>query len=247
MIRVVIADDEPLARKGLRLRLARHPELVVVGEAADGEEAVRLATGLTPDLMLLDVQMPRGNGFDVLRQLADVHVPAIIFVTAYDRYALDAFEVDAVDYLLKPFTEERFEDALARARRELARRDDDDAPPSFAALLDRDGPHRTRIAVRAGDRYILVPMDTIDWIAAAENYVEIHAAGRTYLHRTTIAGIEARLDPGRFTRIHRSTIVNVDRVAQIRSDAHGDFIVTLSDGTGLKMTRRYREALLGRG
>jgi two-component system, LytTR family, response regulator len=235
MIRALIVDDEPLARRGIRLRLAEHPDIEVAGEAEDGPAAVRMITALLPDLVFLDVQMPGMNGFDVLAEVAEIHLPVIVFVTAYDQYAVNAFEVRALDYLLKPFTKDRFDEALRRARGELA----DGARPAAELLA-------TRLTVRKGDRYLLVKIDDVDWLEAAGNYVEVHARGAEYLIRATLASLEKRLDPQRFVRIHRSAIVNADRVAEIRSDAHGDFDVTLAGGKVLRMTRNFSERLMGR-
>ena len=230
MIRTVIVDDEPLARQGIRLRLEREKDIEIAGEAADGPAAVELIHAARPDLLFLDVQMPGMTGFDVLGEIADAHVPVVIFVTAHDDYAIRAFEVEAVDYLLKPFTKERFDEALRRARRDLT------ASEPLA-----------RLVVRSRDAFIILKTDEIDWVEAAANYVDVHARGRSFLMRATISGLEQRLDPKRFVRIHRSAIVYIDRVAEVRSDAHGDFDVTLSGGKVLRMTRSYSERLLARG
>ena len=229
MIRAVIVDDEPLARQGIRLRLEREKDVEIAGEAADGPAAVQLIRTARPDLLFLDVQMPGMTGFDVLGDIADVHVPVVVFVTAHDDYAIRAFEVEAVDYLLKPFTQERFDEALRRARRDLASSDP-----------------LTRLVVRSRDAFVILRTDEIDWIEAAANYVDVHARGRSFLMRATISGLEQRLDPKKFARIHRSAIVNIDRVAEVRSDAHGDFDVTLAGGKVLRMTRNYSERLLAR-
>jgi two-component system LytT family response regulator len=244
VIRTLIVDDEPLARRGIRLRLQDEADLEVIGEAADGPEAVRMIAALQPDLVFLDVQMPGLNGFEVLARVADVHLPAVIFVTAYDEYAIRAFDVRAIDYLLKPYTKERFDEALRRARREL-REGDEEAPSRIASLFD-DGNRLTRITVRHRDRFLIVKTADVDWLAAAGNYVEVHAGEKAYLVRSTIANLDARLDPRTFVRIHRSTIVNVERIAEIRSDAHGDYDVTLHGGKVLRMTRNYSERVLGR-
>ena len=229
MIRTVIVDDEPLARQGIRLRLEREKDIEIAGEAADGPAAVQLIRTARPDLLFLDVQMPGMTGFDVLGDIADVHVPVVVFVTAHDDYAIRAFEVEAVDYLLKPFTQERFDEAMRRARRDLATSEP-----------------LTRLVVRTRDAFVILKADEIDWVEAAANYVDVHARGRSFLMRATISSLEQRLDPKKFARIHRSAIVNIDRVAEVRSDAHGDFDVTLAGGKVLRMTRNYSERLLAK-
>lgn len=229
MIRALIVDDEPLARQGIRVRLEREKDIDVIGEAVDGPAAVEMIRSLSPDLVFLDVQMPGMSGFDVLAEIADLPLPVIIFVTAHDEFAIRAFEVDAVDYLLKPFTRERFDHALRRARRELA----SDEP-------------LVRLAVRSRDAWVILKVDEIDWLEAAGNYVEVHARGRTYLVRSTISNLEQKLDGHRFVRVHRSTIANVDRITEVRSDAHGDYDVLLAGGQKLRMTRNYSERLLSR-
>ena len=229
MIRTLIVDDEPLARQGLRVRLEREKDIVIAGEAADGLMAVEMIRALAPDLIFLDVQMPGLSGFDVLAELEDVPLPVIVFVTAHDEFAIRAFEVDAVDYLLKPFTRGRFDAALRRARRDLATTE----PLS-------------RRAVRSRDAWVILKLEDVDWLQAAGNYVEVHARAKTFLIRSTISNLEARIDARNFVRIHRSTIVNVDRIAEIRSDAHGDYNVTLRDGTSVRMTRNFSERLLSR-
>jgi two-component system, LytTR family, response regulator len=248
MIRTLIVDDEPLARQGISLRLEREKDVEIIGEASDGTEAVAMIRSELPDLVFLDVQMPGMSGFDVLAAIVDVHIPVIVFVTAHDQYAIRAFDVRAIDYLLKPFTRERFEETLKRARRELLKRTEEDGTSPVVDLLHRDAPEPwlSRLAVRVRDRYILVRSEDIDWLEAAANYVEVHVRDKTYLVRSTVSNLEQKLDPRRFARIHRSTIVNVDRISEIRSDAHGDYHVTIAGGTVLKMTRNYSERLLSK-
>ena len=241
MIRTVIVDDEPLARDGIRLRLAGTREIEVIGEAGDGAAARTLIRDERPDLVFLDVQMPGMSGFDVLAAIAGEHLPVIVFVTAYDQYAIRAFDVHAVDYLLKPFTKERFDEAVRRAMRELAHREEDGGSSRVADLISDP---LTRLVVKNRDHYVLLKTEEIDWLEAAANYVEVHARGRSFLIRGTISGLEQKLDPRRFARIHRSIIVNIDRVTQIRSDAHGDFDVLLRNGKVLRMTRNYSERRL---
>jgi two-component system LytT family response regulator len=252
-IRTLVVDDEPLAREGLRVSLAESEDVEIIGEAVDGVAAVEAIRSQRPDLVLLDVQMPGLNGFDVLDEVSGCHLPVVIFVTAYDHYAIKAFEVHALDYLLKPFPPGRLRQALDRARRALASDDereaDDDrlarllSSRAAAAALAR--PYLTRLPVKARDRFLLLKMDEVSWIDAAQNYVELHARGGTFLVRGTMSDIEARLDPAQFARIHRSTIVNLDRVREIAPTWQGDFDVLLHDGTTLKLSRSYRDRVLG--
>lgn len=251
MIRTLVVDDEPLAREGLRILLADEADVRVVGEAADADEAVRLIRELGPDLLLLDVQLPGASGFDVLERIAAEPLPAVVFVSAHDEFALEAFAVHALDYLLKPPSRERLGEALRRVREARAREDPAGAVAIrnlLAALGGTTTPARLeRFVVRDRQRYLLVPVSETTRIEAAGNYAEIHARGRTFLIRETMAELERQLDPARFARIHRSTIVRIDQVAEIAPDGGGDFLVTLADGVELKMTRGYRERLLPRG
>jgi two-component system LytT family response regulator len=258
MIRTVIVDDEPLARETVRVRLEREPDVEIVGEAGDGPAAVDEILRLTPDLVVLDVQMPGLNGFDVLERVAGECLPAVVFVTAYDSFALRAFDVHAVDYLLKPFTAERLQRALNRVRHDLERGTADAGRERLAELLDErakapppvgveaPSPYVHRLTVREGDRFVIVKADEIDWIEAAANYLRIHARGRAYSLRSTMTAIGERLDPRQFARIHRSTFVNIDRVREIRPKWHGDFDVVLTNGKVLRLSRSYREGLLGK-
>jgi two-component system LytT family response regulator len=254
-IRVVIVDDEPLARDGMRLLLGATPGVEVVGEAGDGASAIAMIGALGPDVVLLDVQMPGLNGFDVVEQVASDHLPLIVFVTAYDEYALRAFQVHAFDYLLKPVNPMRLADAMARVRLDLAR-----GGPGRERVMEvvdsvrlaQGGQPMTRarypvrFAVRDRDRYVLVRAADIDWVDAAANYVRLNTRGHGFLLRMTLAEMERRLDPAQFTRIHRSTIVNTARVREIKPDAHGDYEVLLLDGRTLRMSRSFRERLLGK-
>jgi two-component system LytT family response regulator len=251
VIRTLIVDDEPPAREGLRTRLALSPDVEIVGESADGLAAVEAITRLLPDLVLLDIQMPGIDGFEVLARAAKTHLPFVVFVTAFDRYAIRAFDVHAIDYLLKPVTGARLEQALDRIRHELAR-DEEAERAKLAALLDareRDPAgaatpsHASRWAVKQRDRYLRLRSEEVDWIEAAANYVRFHARGGAFLMRGTLAGLERSLDPAHFVRIHRSTIVNLDRVREIRPEWHGDFEVVLTTGRTLRMSRNYRALL----
>lgn len=250
MIRTIIVDDEPLAREGLRVRLSLERDIELVGEAGDGATAVSLIKRQMPDLVLLDVQMPGMGGFDVLSRIPQDRMPAVIFVTAHDRYALKAFDVYAVDYLLKPLDATRLRRAVDRVRQGLGR--GVPAQPEVQTLLaSREqvtptvaGQYARRWAVRDGEKFVLLRAEEVDWIEAAANYVRFHARGQHYTLRITMAALEVSLDPRRFARIHRSTIVNLDRVREIKPEWHGDYDVVLTTGDTLRLGRRYRDALL---
>jgi len=258
MIRALIVDDEPLARDGIRARLDPVRDVTVVGEAGDGPSAIRAIGELQPELLFLDVQMPGMSGFDVLRALDADRLPAVIFVTAYDRYAMDAFAVHALDYLLKPFPNARFDEALERARRELDRADLLARHERVRKLLESlEGPtaaeapvgpaaseHVTRLTVRDGEEYVVLSAAEIDLVESAGNYVRIHARGTVFQVRKSLRAIEGQLDPRTFVRIHRSTIVNAGRVASIRPEWHGDFDVKLTSGTTVRMSRTFRRNLI---
>ncbi len=236
-MRVVLADDEPLARERLRTLLAARTDCILAGESADGADAVAVIAAERPDLVLLDVQMPELDGFEVLEALPPDLRPAIVFVTAYDEYAVRAFDVSAVDYLLKPVEPARFTAALDRA---AARRGPTAAGPDFSALLAEvralRGPAR-RFVVRDGHRIRFIATDDVDWIDAAGNYVRLHVAGHSHLLRETMKSVEARLDPERFVRVHRSAIVNLERVVSMEPYFHGEYVLTLRDGTRLNSSR----------
>jgi two-component system LytT family response regulator len=249
-LRVLLVDDEAMARRRIQRLLAAEPDVAVAGECADGTTALGAIEALRPDLVFLDVQMPELDGFELVQALAPAALPAIVFVTAFDRYALRAFDVHAIDYLLKPFTAERFRTALARARARLARRAADPGLAALVAELRDRARYLSRIPVRAAGRILLVDLAAIDWMEAADNYVRLHAGRSEYLVRDTLGALERRLDPRRFARIHRSAIVQIDRVAELRSATHGDFEVRLRDGTRLTLSRTWRERLeraLGQG
>ena len=250
-LRVMIVDDEPVARRRLR-RLARSADVTVIGECGDGVEAIEMIREMTPDVVLLDVQMPELDGFGLLQSMSPEEIPVIIFVTAHDRYALRAFEVHALDYLLKPVEAERLATALERARVRLEERKGARVDDRVLALLKTLAPerkHLTRIPVRTEGRVQVLDLADVDWIGAADNYVTLHAGGREYLVRDTMGRLERELDPDRFVRVHRSSIVQIDRVKELIPDFHGDFTLVLKSGTRLTLSRTYRakvEALLGR-
>ena len=242
-VRTLVVDDEAPARRRIRRLLAEEEGVAVVGECGDGESAVAMIAAERPDLVFLDVQMPERDGFDVVTAILPASLPAILFVTAYDRYALRAFEVHAVDYLLKPFTGERFRTALGRARERIASRTQDPALASFATALRIRPSYLSRVAVRSGARTVFVELAAVDWLEAADNYVRLHVKQREFLVRETLAALEAQLDPDRFVRIHRSAIVQVDRIAEMRATSHGDAEVLLRDGRRLAASRTWRDRL----
>lgn len=241
-LRVLIADDEPLARGGVRARLAGHADVTLVAECTDGPSALAALQAQPPDLVFIDVQMPGMSGLEVLEALPPERRPLTVLLTAYEQFALRAFELRALDYLLKPIDDERFADALDRARQALALQRGD--MPSRA-------PHATRFQVRLGHRVRLVRADQIDWIEAQGDYAGLHANGELHLLRESLQRLARRLDPSQFLRIHRSTIVRLDRVAEMQALSNRDHLVRLHDGTVLRASRTYvdalRAALLGNG
>jgi two-component system, LytTR family, response regulator len=251
-IRTLIVDDEPLARRRVRELLAKEADVEIVGEAADGPAAVALVRELTPDLLFLDIQMPELDGFGVLEQIGPRSIPALVFVTAFDRFALRAFEAHALDYLLKPYDDQRFAGTLERVREQLRHRDAGDLERRVRDLLSdvRGGTaHLERLAVQSGSRSILIPVDEIDWLEAEGKYVRLHVREHAYLIRDTLSRLESALDPAQFLRVHRSTIVNVQRIGEVEAFVRGEYILYLRNGTRLRSGRAYRSAiqrLLGR-
>ncbi len=250
VLRVLIVDDESLARETLRLLLAGHAGVEIVGECDNGRDAVTLIRGETPDLVFLDIQMPEMNGFEVIKTIGLEAMPVTVFVTAYDQYALRAFEAQALDYLLKPFDDERFEQALDRARRQIERASVGTLDTRLSELVDRlaaaspTDPHPLdRIMIRERSAMYFVKTDEIDWIEAAGDYVNIMAGGKAHLVRETMNGMVEKLDPAMFLRIHRSYIVHIDRIKEVQPYFHGDYLLLLRDGTTLKLSRRYWEPL----
>src|SRR5512134_2376593 len=218
-IRTLVVDDEPLARERLASLLQPLEDVELVGECRDGEEAVIAIHDLTPDLVFLDVQMPGMSGFDVIEAVGTDRMPLVVFVTAYDQHALRAFQVRALDYLLKPFDRERFTDALQRARKQLEHAETGDLGRRLLALvkdLRRDQPRSDRLVVKSGGRLFFLRTDEIDWVEAAGNYVRLHVGGASHLLRETMTAMEARLDPEKFFRIHRCRIVNMDRIQELQ-------------------------------
>lgn len=244
-VRALVIDDERPAREKIRRHLRADPDVEVVGEAATGLEAVDAIRKLSPDLVFLDVQMPGLDGFEALRA---ERTPVVVFVTAFDEYAIQAFEVEAADYLLKPFDQTRFEQALGRARRRLSSQSGTEAA-GIDRLLERVQPlrgHLRRLVVDAGDRVLLVPIKDVTRLSAEGNYVRVHVAGSTYLIRDTLTRLDTRLDPNHFARIHRSTIVAFDTIVELRPWSHGDYEVVLRNGERVRLSRRYQDRVLNR-
>jgi two-component system LytT family response regulator len=244
MIRTLIVDDEPLSRRRIRDLLDGETDFVIVGECGDGEAAMTALRERPCDLVFLDVQMPGLDGLEIARLLAAGSGPAVVFVTAHDCYALPAFEVHAVDYLLKPFDRLRFRKTLAWARLAI-NRDSGEAPTPIPNELRGGRKPLERLTIKTGGRVLLLKTADIDWIEAAGNYLRLHVGADTHLLRETMNNLEDRLDPECFWRIHRSTLVNVDRIRELQSLFHGDYVVILRDGTELTLSRTYRRQLPG--
>lgn len=244
-IRTIIVDDEPAARRGVRLLLAQDPEIELVGEAGTGAEAVTLIERERPALAFLDVQMPGGDGFETLAQVGVAAAPVIVFVTAYDEHALRAFEVNAIDYLLKPYDDARFRAAVERAKGAVRQRRGEAESARWHQLVRelatarRSAAASGRVVVKTAGEILFLKPDEIDWIEAEGDYVKFHAGSRGYLMRETMTQLEARLDPQQFVRIHRSAIVNLDRLQKLSPSFAGEYAVILRDGTKLKLSRGY--------
>ena len=244
--RALIVDDEPIARRGIRIQLEGHPRIQVVGECSNGLEAVAAIQELSPSLVFLDVQMPEMDGFEVIETIGSENMPAVIFVTAYDKYALRAFEVHAVDYLLKPFDEERFSSALDHAMAAIDRRTTGELGEKLRMLLEERRPrtkYLERLVVKSGGRIFFLDAAEIDFIEAADNYVDLHVGKRSHLIRQTLTHLEGRLDPDRFVRIRHSTIVNLRRIKELRPSSGGEYEIVLLSGEVLESSRRYRKKL----
>jgi two-component system, LytTR family, response regulator len=242
----LIVDDEPLARDGLRLLLSRDPEVSAMREARDGREAVQAIRESNPDLVFLDVQMPEMDGFEVVRKIGPERMPHVVFVTAHDQYAIQAFEINALDYLLKPVIEERFVKALLRAKGRIRSNLTADSNRQIIGLLETIAAPRSyvkRLAVQSAGKTVFVNVEDVDWIQAAENYVELHAGRASYLLHVTMNALEKSLDPEIFLRIHRSVIVNLVRIKNLQPGAHGEYVITLRDGARLQSSRTYSSRL----
>jgi two-component system, LytTR family, response regulator len=249
-IRALIVDDEPLAREGVRMRLKQEPDIEVIGECGNGRDAVTVILRDVPDLVFLDIQMPRLGGFEVVEAVGVKQMPHVIFVTAYDEHALRAFEVSALDYLLKPIDGERFFEALERARDRIHGKNLQAISAQLRkmmAALQAERKYLGRLSIKSagksGGRITFLGVDEIDWIGAADNYVQVHAGRESHLLHATMNSLENRLDPNKFLRIHRSAIVNVERIKELHPMFHGEYQVILKDGTRLTSGRGYRRNL----
>ena len=262
-IRAILVDDEPLARRGLELRLAAHDDIEIVARCANGREAVEAVAAHSPDLMFLDIEMPGIDGFEVLRRVPQTSMPMVVFVTAFDRYAIDAFDAHALDYLLKPLVDERFERTIVHVREQFSQRrsqrhreqlvallasvtgtgqlDPDEVLARGAVGLARRWPEV--LPIRLGRETIRLPVRSIDWVDAAGDYMCVHADGRTHVVRATMKQFEERLDPATFQRVHRSTIVNIHRIRRLKPHTNGEYFLTLDGGHELKLSRSYRDRL----
>jgi two-component system LytT family response regulator len=245
-LKTLIVDDEPLARERVSTLLQAEDGIEILGECRDGLEAVAAIQQLSPDLVFLDVQMPGADGFQVIQTIGAEKMPVVVFVTAYDQHALRAFEVRALDYLLKPFDRERFREALQRARRHIEQQETGDLGRRLLALV-KDfrpaAPKTDRLVVKSSGRLFFLRVDEIDWIEAAGNYARLHVGTEAHLIRETMISLEGRLDPERFFRIHRSRIVNMERVQELQPWSNGEYVVILRNGTRLTLSRGYREKL----
>jgi len=255
-IRTLIIDDEPLARRNLRLLLEKDPQIEIIDECRNGREAVKAVNSLAPDLIFLDIQMPEMDGFEVIANVGAERINAIIFVTAFDQYALKAFEVHALDYLLKPFDDARFNKALQQAKSQIEQREINKISKKLLALLEdreskqehsaREKIYLTRLMIKLANRVVLLKVNEIDWIEADGNYAKLHVGRKAHLLREKMHDLEAQLNPQNFIRIHRSIIVNLERIKELHPHFNGDYIVVLEGGVQLKLSRSRREQLESR-
>jgi two-component system LytT family response regulator len=245
-IRTIISDDEPLAREKLRILLASEDGVRIVAECRDGRQTINALQTYKPDLLLLDIQMPGADGFQVLSSIAADDMPIVVFTTAYDQYAIRAFEMHAVDYLLKPFDHERLHKAIERTRAELLKTTDREMRQRILDLLAgtrAESRNAKRLVIKVAGRVVFLDVEEIDWVEAAANYVKLHVGKESYLLRESIGHIFERLDPDRFVRVHRSTIVNIRRIKELQPCNSGEYILVLKDGKQLSCSRGYRAGL----
>ena len=246
LMKTLIVDDEPLARRKIRALLSSDPDVQVVGECAGGDQAISAINDLRPDLVFLDIQMPEVNGFDVLAAITPDQMPVVVFVTAYDQYCLQAFEHNALDYLLKPVDRKRFRVSLERAKARVTSDKRGGLAAEAVAMLQNwkaKPAHLERIAIKTSGRVLLVKTDEIDWVEAQGKYVLLHLGGQSHLLREGMAALEAQLDPRKFLRIHRSAIVNLDRIRELEPWFHNEYRVVLADGTRLMLSRTCKKKL----
>lgn len=253
-IRTLIVDDEPIARRGIRQQLRTEADVEIIGECANGREAVAAIKRQTPDLVFLDVQMPLLDGFGVVNAIGAENLPAVVFVTAYDEHAIRAFEVNALDYLLKPIDQDRFQKTLTRVRRQLNGAKTEQLQRKLATLLEHLEESKTegtqtkyleRVVIKESGRVFFLTVGEIDWINAQGNYVQIHTKGAAHLLRETMNGMESKLDPNKFLRLRRSTIVRIERIKELHPLFNGEYVIILKNGTQLTSSRRYRHNLDG--
>lgn len=246
-IKTLIVDDEPIARDRVRRMLREESDIEIIGECGNGKEAVNFINEKQPDLVFLDIQMPEMNGFEAVQSISSEKVPAIIFVTAFDQYAIQAFDVHALDYLLKPFNRERFKRAVTRAREQIEKAQSgkiDERLASLLADLTSSKKYLERLVVKSVGRVFFLRTEEVDWIEAAGNYAKLHVGREGHLIRETMNGLESKLNPDKFLRIHRSTLVNIDRIKELNPLFSGDYTVMLKNGTELTLSRNYRDRLL---
>lgn len=250
-VRALIVDDEPLARRTIRELLCKDPDVEIVAECSSGLEALAFMAKQLPDLLFLDIQMPGLNGFETLAKVQPEKIPAIVFVTAYDQHALKAFEVHAVDYLLKPFTDERFEEMLKQAKDRIELKEIQSISKSLLSLVgdaislsgNKKKDFLNRFMIKVDERVIIIKALDVDWISAEDYFIKLHVSGKSHLLRMSMNELEQKLDPEAFLRVHRSTIVNFDRLKELRQTATGEYVVVLRDGTKLKLSRSRRARL----
>mgnify|MGYP005857821633 CR=1 FL=1 len=245
-ITAIIVDDEKLSRERIKAMLALDKDIVVLDECTNGLEAIDKVDQLQPDILFLDIQMPDLNGFGVVEHLARTYLPFIVFITAYDEYAVKAFEVNAIDYLLKPFDKARFVAALHRVKNAVMQQRREKLSLQITDLLQtlqKEKKYLQRVVIKTLGRIYFIKTETIDWIEAAGNYAVLYCKKEKYLYRETLKSLEEQLDPAQFVRIHRSKIVNIDRIKELQSWSHGDYLIILTDGTKLHLSRNYRDNL----
>ena len=253
VIRTIIVDDEPLARDGIRLLISPDSQFEIIGECSNGKEAIAAIKKLRPDLVFLDVQMPEVDGFGVLKSIREEDLPLVVFVTAFDKFAIDAFEAHALDYVLKPVNPVRFATTITRIKKRLSEKEVAQISHRLVELLNTDlssvaalsmrSSFLNRISLKTGDKLHFVDVVEIDWIEAEDYYAKLHVGKQTHLIRETLAHLEKQLDPTKFVRIHRSTIVNIARVKELKAHFRGEYFVILENGTKLKSSRTYHEAV----